>query len=348
MFDFIADGLNTTITILFPIFASYKALHSSDPALLAPWLMYFVTLTLAHLLESTFAFILDWVPFYAWFRLFAHLYLVLPGSQGASFLYQTHIDPFLRDHERAIDDFITSAHERAKSAGFTYLKLAIEWAKVNVLGLPPQAPEPEPRRGVSYAQSLMGRFNMPSARADTDFYGLISQTLSGATAGFGGTTREAQAEELSASGNLVPPGLDEEQRASYLATQRNRLMVLLQAFDREQGSLAEERESRDGGYRGLAKSRSEVEFDRIERDEVEREGLGGRPEAGYRRVSGQPGGWMPWNWAGKKPVEPEDLAYGDVHAQKPSSREGGRSSGYDGARSSGYDGGRPSSGFLHS
>jgi len=333
MFDFIADSLNTTITILFPVFASYKALHTSDPALLSPWLMYFVTLTLAHLLESTFSFILEWVPFYAWFRLFLHLYLVLPGSQGASFLYREHIDPFLREHERSIDDFITSAHDRAKSAGLSYLKQAIEWAKVNVLGMAPHAPSPPPSRHASYAQTLMSRFNMPSARADTDFYGLVTQALSGATGSFG--TREAQAEELSASGTLIPPGLNDDERLSYLATNRNRLMVLLQAFDREQGNLMEEREG-DRGYAPLAKSRSEAEFDRIEREEVVRDSSGSRPPSGYRTVSGQQGGWMPWNWQGKKPVEPEDLAYGKLHTRRRSSgsyeedtRPQGRSSGYD-------------------
>jgi len=330
MFDFIPDGLNTVITVLFPVFASYKALHTSDPALLAPWLMYFVTLTLAHLVESTFAFILDWVPFYAWFRLFAHLYLVLPGSQGASFLYREHIDPFLRDHERAIDDFITSAHDRAKSAGLSYLKQAVEWAKVNVLGLAPNAPSPPPSRGATYAQTLLSRFNMPSARSgETDYYGLVTQALSGATSSFG--TRDAQAEGLSASGTLVPPGLSDDERLNYIATQKSRLAVLLQAFDREQGSLMEEREG-GAGYAGLAKSRSEVEFDRIERDEVEREGSS-RPGSEYRRQSRQQGSWMPWNWAAKKPVEPEDLAYGDAHEKKRRSegyeREQGRSSGYD-------------------
>lgn len=47
-------------TVLFPIFASYKALRTSDPAQLTPWLMYWVVLSSALLIESWTVFILGW------------------------------------------------------------------------------------------------------------------------------------------------------------------------------------------------------------------------------------------------------------------------------------------------
>ncbi|MBE7182044.1 MAG: HVA22/TB2/DP1 family protein, partial [Terriglobus roseus] len=72
-------------TVLFPIFASYKALRTlpPDPSALSPWLMYWVILSLVTIAESYLYFVLSNVPFYPWLRLFAHLYLVLPGQQGA-------------------------------------------------------------------------------------------------------------------------------------------------------------------------------------------------------------------------------------------------------------------------
>lgn len=48
------------ITVLFPIFASYKALRTSDPAQLTPWLMYWVVLSCFSLVESWTWFILAW------------------------------------------------------------------------------------------------------------------------------------------------------------------------------------------------------------------------------------------------------------------------------------------------
>lgn len=47
-------------TFLFPVFASYKALKTSDPALLTPWLMYWVVLACALFVESWLGFILFW------------------------------------------------------------------------------------------------------------------------------------------------------------------------------------------------------------------------------------------------------------------------------------------------
>jgi hypothetical protein len=51
------------ITILFPIFASYKALRSADPSQLAPWLMYWVVLSVVLLVESWTVFIIGWYGF---------------------------------------------------------------------------------------------------------------------------------------------------------------------------------------------------------------------------------------------------------------------------------------------
>ena len=47
-------------SFLFPIFASYKALKSSDPAQLTPWLMYWVVFSCCLLAESWVSFILMW------------------------------------------------------------------------------------------------------------------------------------------------------------------------------------------------------------------------------------------------------------------------------------------------
>lgn len=327
--------------MLFPIFASYKALHTSDPALLAPWLIYFVVLSTFTVVENTFDFILTWVPFYAWIRFFAHLYLILPGSQGATFLYQEYIEPFLYHHEREIDDFISESHDRAKAAGLKYVEIGIEWLKVNVLGFAPRKPEPERPSGQTYAQNLMSRFQMPAARGSNDLYGLVNQALSGASAlygagGAGGAgTRDAQASDLSrAASNLVPDNIrNNEDRLTYVASQRQRLETLLQAFDREQDNIRSQQSGgnryHDGGSRAsssstLPRNRSEAEFDRIERDEIgsERPPYPLTPPPLGRRTSS---GWMPWNWQrAAQPVPEDPLAYGKEPGQPRA-----RATGYD-------------------
>jgi receptor expression-enhancing protein 1/2/3/4 len=292
--------------------------------------------------ENTFDFILSWVPFYSWIRFFAHLYLILPGSQGANFLYQEYMEPFLYHHEREIDEFITQSHDRAKSAGMAYVEMGIEWVKVNVLGFAPgkpQAPRPE---GQTYAQNLMSRFQMPSARGSNDLYGLVNQALSGASALYGAGsagTRDAQASDLSrGAGNLVPDSIrNNNDRLDYVASQRQRLETLLQAFDREQENI---RTQQTGGSRyhednrsigslsgSLSRNRSEAEFDRIERDELssgsDRPPYPLTPPPLGRRTSS---GWMPWNWQRQEQPRDDPMAYG----REPSDiRNRSRASGFD-------------------
>lgn len=287
---------STVTTILFPIFASYKALRTSDPAQLSPWLMYWTVLSLLLITESIFGFILSWVPFYSWIRLFVHLYLVMPGIQAPKMIYWTYLEPFLREHEQEIERYITEAHDNAKKMGLGYANVLIEWARVNVLGQQPKPPTPPRSRNVSYAEQLLGRFNMPTAQTGSggDMYTMLSSALQGLS---GGGSREAQAEELSASGHLIPDTIrGEHERRSYVQTQRERLQVLLQAYDQEEhhmtggGSRARPSQGRNisGDSRGdtrLPKSRSELEFDNIDPDEVD-----------DRRESGS---WIPFGWGGQ-------------------------------------------------
>jgi receptor expression-enhancing protein 1/2/3/4 len=261
--------------------------------------------------------------------------LILPGSQGATFLYAEYLEPLLYHHEREIDDFITETHDRARSAGLQYVSIAIEWVKVNVLGFPPTKKAESPRPGQTYAQSFMTRFTMPGARGD-NLTNLVSQALSGASALYTGNTG-AQAEQVRSGANLVPDNIrNTEDRLSYVASQRERLASLLQAFDKEQDNI---RTARDSGSRyyegsgasGLSRNRSEGEFDRIERDEL---GGGGgappypiTPPALDRRTS--QGSWMPWGWRQQAPppprqVDEDPLAYG----KEPGAARG-RSSGFE-------------------
>jgi len=360
MFGIVADGLTVALTVLFPIFASYKALHTSDPAILAPWLMYFVTLSLVSTLENTFDFILSWIPFYSWLRLGLHIYLLLPGSSGgASFLYENYIEPFLYHHEREIDDFITESHDRARAAGLSYLQQAIEWVKVRVLGFAPSKTQAVPAAapGQSYAQTFMSRFSMQNARGGTDnLTNLVSQALSGASALYSGNT-SAHADSIARDTNLIPPSIrNNDDRASYVASQRERLEGLLRAFDREQDNLRQQRESggaryhthegyagkeRDSGVglTGMTRNRSESEFDRIERDEVASQGppYPITPPVFERQPSQ---GWMPWNWRAGAAAAPravprasaaqdEPLAYGRDVVEEREREDRARASGYE-------------------
>lgn len=174
--------------------------------------------------------------------------------------------------------------------------------KENLLGIQPKAsPQTPPSQGGNYAQSLLSRFNLPSAREGLaapagDFYGLLSAAL-GTISATGGTSREVQAEDLSRSGTLVPQGMTSaSEKMTFLSTQRERLRVLLSALDKEADGLGTEAaierdvEKRMTGEQlgeGLRKSRSEAEFEEIGKDDLKGEG------------AKLQGGWLPWAWGAK-------------------------------------------------
>ncbi|KAL7910869.1 TB2/DP1, HVA22 family domain-containing protein [Trichoderma velutinum] len=320
MFDLFAMLLSSIASFLFPIFASYKALKTSDPAQLTPWLMYWVVFSCCLLVESWVYFILAWVPFYGYIRLLFFLYLILPQTQGARVLYEQYVHPFLRENESQIDDFIASAHERLKAAGIDYFRKAIDYLRVNVLGLPPSEPEPPtppPSTYQSYTQSLLARFSIPAAagpatpsNVGSDLFGLLASAVAAAT---GGSGARSDAGGVSSS-SVVPSHIqDSSERMTFIASQRDRLSVLLTALDREAAQLqrsggqtqsrsrSRHRDSDEdvtqrppsglSGWSGLSKSRSETDFEKIDAES------GAEDEANLRRRhagGGDGGSWMPW------------------------------------------------------
>ncbi|KAL4913286.1 TB2/DP1, HVA22 family-domain-containing protein [Aspergillus aurantiobrunneus] len=273
-FGIFADLLSSILTILLPIFASYKALRSSDPYQLAPWLMYWVVLSAILMAESWTVFILGWFPFYSWIRLAFFAYLVLPQTQGARTLYQDYVDPFLAHHEREIEEFIGRSHERAKALGLQYFYQLIDLIRERVLGLPPQRPPaPPPASAASYAQSLLSRFNLPSAVGGNnpapanDWYSAISSAVASVTSP--GKSPEARAEALSASGTLLPREFESKSRAEkakFYSNQRDMLDVLRDALMKEERSLDDDGLAYGGAP--LRKNRSDNSFDHIEHEDT--------------------------------------------------------------------------------
>lgn len=102
---------------------------------------------------------------------------------------------------------------------------------------------------------------------------------------------------MSRSGTLIPKDItDNAEKMTFLATQRERLRLLLTALDKEASDLSNEEMIQNDIERRLAgglhsenvkKSRSEADFDTIDdKEELGSESVG----------KAAAGGWMPWNW----------------------------------------------------
>jgi uncharacterized membrane protein YgcG len=295
---------------------------------LTPWLIYWVILSLILLVESWTVFIIGWLPFYSWIRLFALSYLVLPQTQGAKLLYANYIEPFISNHERQIDVFIGDLHEKGSKAGLGYLKQLIDLIRQRVLNLPPTREEPPAQpTPAGYAQSLLSRFAMPSARASTasDFYSMLSGAVVAATSSSSATTARSSSgnhpiDPSAASGGnnnpLFPSNITTKaDKQSFLSSQREKLAILVKTLDREQRDLDlaygdntqglekkleadVERRMRDAGTLGghdaesfeMKKNRSDNSFQNIEREELEGDGpapVAGAGEEKKRQAAGR-------------------------------------------------------------
>ncbi|KAI1211427.1 TB2/DP1, HVA22 family-domain-containing protein [Annulohypoxylon truncatum] len=332
MFDIIPKLLSSVASFLFPLFASYKALKTSDPAQLTPWLMYWSVLSCALLVESWTEFILWWVPFYAYMRLGFLLYLVLPQTQGARVLYEAYLHPYLEENETVIEDFIASAHDRLKAAGMAYLKRAIELLRTQVLGMPPREEEQEDTRATAapqgYTQALLARFSVPAAQwvannsdtSNNNFYNMLAGAVGAAASSFAPPSGNQEA----STATLIPENISgAEDKINFIAAQREKLAFMMGALDKEAKQLEERKaaeqarkdlrpgstslDGQEGSrppsghsvWSGLSKSRSEVDFEKIdaesgaEEDEgtLRRRGPAGEPSPGSARS-----GWSFLGW----------------------------------------------------
>jgi len=184
------------------------------------------------------------------------LWLVLPSTQGARVLYEGYLHPYLEENERAIEDFIASAHDRFKAAGLRYLKQAIELVRTRVFNLPPSEAAHEETRAASsaepqsYTQALLARFSVPAARwaannagsAGHDFYNLLAGAVGAAAGGSRSTTAT---NEMAVGGTLIPENINgAQEKITFLAAQRERLAFMLGALDRESAQLQHDEEQR--------------------------------------------------------------------------------------------------------
>jgi receptor expression-enhancing protein 1/2/3/4 len=208
------------------------------------------------------------------------------------------------------------------------------------------ASAPPPQTSQSYTQSLLARFKLPTpwpaytgASADQavgDFYGFVASVLSAAAgaSGAGGAAntstaghkgQDGEADMASSSATFVPDSVrGASARMSFLQAQRERLTMVLSALDREatelqskegvsgDGSPSDERLlarslSEQSGKDGLAKSRSEADFEKLEAESGAEEM---EEPATLRRRGGTPSGggsWMPF-WGRASSDTPADAA----------------------------------------
>lgn len=119
--------------VLYPAYASYKAVKNKDVRAHLQWMMYWIVFAFFTCIETVSdIFISFWMPFYYEFKILFVLWLLSPATKGSSILYRRFVHPQLVEREQEIDELI----EKAKEQGYATMLL---------LG----------SRGLSYATSVV-------------------------------------------------------------------------------------------------------------------------------------------------------------------------------------------------
>lgn len=89
--------------LVYPIYMSFKALQSVGTADDVQWLTYWIVYGSVQTLEGPLLWLLLWIPFYYELKFLFILWLVMPQTKGAEYLYEHHFKPFLMAYGSKLD-----------------------------------------------------------------------------------------------------------------------------------------------------------------------------------------------------------------------------------------------------
>ncbi|KAJ7594207.1 TB2/DP1, HVA22 family-domain-containing protein [Mycena floridula] len=123
--------IGSITAFLYPGYASYKtlSLRPSPQAELERWLMYWSVLGCVVGVEILAEWAISWIPFYYTIKTLFLLYLSLPQTQGSSYIYHYHLQPFFQSHELQIDAALASF--KAKVYSFLQDRVRLLWDHIS-------------------------------------------------------------------------------------------------------------------------------------------------------------------------------------------------------------------------
>ncbi|GAA5984679.1 hypothetical protein JCM11641_004558 [Rhodosporidiobolus odoratus] len=139
MFYYLCRLVNTTVSLLYPLYSSYKVLRLPSSSVeqregLERWCMFWSVMAGVWVWEEWGEWSLAWFPFYYEIKTLFILWLALPQVQGATYLYIHHLSPLLTTHEQDIDSFLSNLRSSALALGASYVQRALRSLRQAVFG----------------------------------------------------------------------------------------------------------------------------------------------------------------------------------------------------------------------
>ncbi|PPR03383.1 hypothetical protein CVT24_012508 [Panaeolus cyanescens] len=155
-----------------------------------------------------------WIPLYTTLKAIFLLYLALPQTQGATYLYTVHLRPFFATHERQIDS--TIAEVRGRAYRFIQEKARAVW--VAVLGTLSANGDPTAQGAIPQGSRQSGGAPPPPEEAQAGPSALLSSLWGaygpGIVAGGAALLRQTAAATLPGMGPAVQPSPRQDQSRS--------------------------------------------------------------------------------------------------------------------------------------
>ncbi|XP_053124932.1 receptor expression-enhancing protein 4 isoform X2 [Hemicordylus capensis] len=107
-----SECLRLVFGMLYPAYASYKAVKTKNIREYVRWMMYWIVFALFMATETVADTFIYWFPFYYEIKMAFVVWLLSPYTRGAVLLYRKFIHPTLSHREKEIDLFILQAKER--------------------------------------------------------------------------------------------------------------------------------------------------------------------------------------------------------------------------------------------
>ena len=111
---YLSRAVSALIGTLYPGYYSYKAIKEKDTDAVMRWMKYWTVFAFFTALEAVFDLFIFWLPFYYETKTVFVLFLLLPQTRGADYVFQHILLPTLATHEGNIDDTLRQAETRAK------------------------------------------------------------------------------------------------------------------------------------------------------------------------------------------------------------------------------------------
>lgn len=101
-----------SITLLYPVYASFLAIESGSSSRNQQCLTYWVLFSLTKILEWSLLKLFEWLPFWSYAKGMATVLLVIPYFGGASYVYKNFIRPYISENSQIQKWNILFLHRR--------------------------------------------------------------------------------------------------------------------------------------------------------------------------------------------------------------------------------------------